>query len=101
MLKKRLTLLKVAWYLLDFYYLIARVGATNNGDGGFRDVEMFGEELDESCVGFAIVGFGAKINGELVRIKRENFFLGRAWFNGDGVFHVVIITCYEHVIMGE
>lgn len=54
---------------------MAGFGATYNSDAGFGDVKMFGEELDEGGVGFAVVGFGAQINGEFGGGGEEDFLL--------------------------
>ena len=71
---------------------MAGFGATYDSDAGFGDVEVFGEELDEGGVGFAVVGFGAQINGEFGGRGGEDFLLRRAGFDGDIVFHMNIIT---------
>lgn len=54
---------------------MAGFGATYDSDVGFGDVEVFGEELDEGGVGFAVVGFGAQINGEFGGGSGEDFLL--------------------------
>ena len=51
---------------------------------------MFGEELHESCVGLAIVRFGAKIDHELARSELYDFLLRRAWFDGNLVDRHII-----------
>lgn len=37
--------------------------AAGDGDGSFGDFEMLGEEFDECGISFAVVGFGAEVNG--------------------------------------
>ena len=44
---------------------------------------MMREERNQRGVGFAVVGFGAKINDELVFVSLEDFFLRGAGFYGN------------------
>ncbi len=60
-------------------------------DGGFCDLEMFGEELNEGVVSLAVVRFGAEIDRERVVGDLDDFFLARAGLDGDLVFHIYII----------
>ena len=59
---------------------------------------MLGEEFDEGGVGFAIVRFGAKIDGENTRSVGGSgsglydFFTGTARFDGDLISHTIIIA---------
>ena len=51
------------WASLQFYDFVAGGSAGEDFDLGFGDVEVFGEEVNESGVGFAVVGFLAEIDG--------------------------------------
>ena len=46
-----------------------------DSNGGFGDVEIFGEELDESSVSLAVVRLGAEIDGQLIFAGFNDFFL--------------------------
>lgn len=67
----------------------ARFMAAGNSDGGFSDFEMFGKYFNQCGVGFAVVGFGTKIDNKLAgnSISRwgnlDDFILRTAGFNGD------------------
>ena len=80
------------------------MGAASDSDGGFRDLEMFREEFDESGIGLGIVGFGAKVDGEGAGGGCgcwggfDDLFLGGAGFNGDLILiHSVIIASFRAV----
>ena len=68
---------------LEFDGFGAGFGAADDSDTSLRDFEMFREELNQRGVGFAVVGFGAKINDELVFVSLEDFFLRGAGFYGN------------------
>ena len=54
---------------------MAGFGDNYDSGAGFGDVEVFGEELDEGGVGFAVVSFGAQINSEFGGGGGEDFLL--------------------------
>ena len=63
----------------------------SDGNGGFGDFEVFGEEFNQGVVSLAAVGFGTKINSELAGGGFDNFFLRGAGFDDNGIFHGYII----------
>ncbi len=46
-------------------------------------MKVFGKEFDEGSIGFAVVRFGAEINGVFVRRDLDDFFLAGAGFDGN------------------
>ena len=59
---------------------------------------MLGEEFDKGGIRLAIMRFGAEIDGECAGGvgggggSLEDFFLRAARFDGDLIFHTIIIT---------
>lgn len=51
------------------------MGTTSDIDSSFGDVEMLGEEFNQSSVGFAVVWFSAEINSKFAGGSFDNFFL--------------------------
>lgn len=68
------------------------MGAASDNNGGLGDFEVFGEKFDEGGVSFAIMGFGAEVNGELVWCGFDDFFLAGAGLDGD------LISIHDYII---
>ena len=64
------------------------MSATSDVDGSFGGFEMLGKDFYQSIISFAVVRFGAKIDGKLARGGFDDFFLTATGFDGDGVFHI-------------
>ena len=75
------------------------MSAAGDANGGFRDVEVFGEELDEGSISLAIVRFSAKIDSELTMGSFDDFFLRRARFDSNLIFHNYIIQYFGDIII--
>lgn len=52
---------------------------------------MLGKEFDERVISFAVVGFGTKIDDEVILAGSDNLFLGGTGFDGDAISHTSII----------
>ena len=68
------------------------MGAAGDFDGSLCDVEMLREELHESSISLAVVGLDAEIDSKFARRGFYDFFLARAWFDGDA------ILCHSYII---
>lgn len=75
------------WLFGDVEKFSAGVGAAEDFEAGFRDVEIFGESCDEGLVGLAVVGAGMKVDREFAGGGGDDFFLGGAGFDGDEIAH--------------
>lgn len=78
--------------LEEFDGFITGVGAAGDGDGSLGDVKILTEELNQRCVGFAIVRFGAKVDSEFAWGSFDNLLPRSAWFDGYKIFgHMSIL----------
>ena len=78
--------------MLKFDDFGARFLARDDFDAGFRHGKMLGQEREPGFVGFAVVRARVQIDGQTVGRGLDDFFLRRAGFDLDDIFHDYIIA---------